>query len=158
MFRFPFRLPVRVVALVGLAAAIVLAPTQGQAQEKKKKPQRDLVTRDEILDSGQSESDLFTVLRNVRPRFLEPPTGIRTLGNAVQTPTAVIIDGKPMGGIETLQAIVASTVDEVRYLEPSRAGTEYGPVAGGGAVVVKVYKPKGKPKVTVTDSMPTRTP
>ena len=110
MFHVPFRLPLRVALLAGLAAALVLAPTQGEAQAKKKKPQRDLVTRDEILDTGQGESDLFTVLRNVRPRFLEPPTGIRTLGgNAMVTSDAEITDAE---GVHVVTATSVLLVGE----------------------------------------------
>lgn len=143
------RTRVRLLALL-LAVLAAVAPGQLHAQ---KKPQRDLVTRDELLASAHKEGDLYTALRSLRPRFLEPPTGIRSItGNSIQKPTTVIIDGKPMGGIETLQTIGASMVEEVRYMEPSKAGTEFGEVANGGAVVVKMFRSKPKPKVTVVDS------
>jgi hypothetical protein len=130
--------------LFALGIPLAVAPAAAEAQNKPKR-QRDLVTREEIMESAQREDDLLTALRSLRPRFLAPPTGIRTLGNSVQAPTIVVIDGKPMGNLETLQTIVASTVDEVRYLEPSKAGTEYGQQASGGAVVVKLWR---APKVT----------
>ena len=130
-------------AVIGLCLA--LTPRSSAAQEKKRKPQRDLVTRDEIMESAQRDDDLFNALRSLRPRFLERPTGIRTLGNSPQPPTLVVLDGKPMGDLETLRSVIASTVDEVRYMEPSRAGTEFGNIGSGGAVVVKLYK---APKVT----------
>jgi hypothetical protein len=130
------RLVARVTTLLLAASAVALTPSTSHAQKK----QRDLVKRDEILASGQAEQDLYMALRALRPRFLEPPPGVRSLGNSMQIPTAVVVDGKRMGGVETLQSIVASTVEEVRYLEPSKAGTEYGQSASGGAVVVKLYR------------------
>ena len=135
-----------------LILAIAALPSLAHAQKKE----RDRVKRDEILAAGQGEQDLFLALRALRPRFLEPPPGVRTLGNSMQIPTAVVVDGKRMGGLETLQSIVASTVDEVRYLEPSQAGTEYGQMGSGGAVVVKLHKgPVGPAKTPVTkDSVP----
>ena len=134
-----------------LAVLGVLLPAVAHAQKKE----RDRVKRDEILASGQQEQDLFLALRALRPRFLEPPPGVRTLGNSMQLPTAVVVDGKRMGGLETLHAIVASTVDEVRYLEPSRAGTEYGQMASGGAVVVKLFKgPVNAKAAAPKDSVP----
>ena len=135
-----------------LAVLGILLPAVAHAQKKE----RDRVKRDEILASGQQEQDLFLALRALRPRFLEPPPGVRTLGNSMQIPTAVVVDGKRMGGLETLQSIVANTVDEVRYLEPSKAGTEYGQMASGGAVVVKLYKgPVGSTKAPAPkDSVP----
>jgi hypothetical protein len=132
-------------ALLAVGLCLAMSPAVSAAQDKKRKSQRDLVTRDEIMESAQREHDLYSALRSLRPRFLQPPTGIRSLGNSMQAATAVILDGKPMGDLETLRTITASTVEEVRYLEPSKAGTEYGNVANGGAVVVKLYK---APKVT----------
>ena len=135
-----------------IAVLGVLLPAVSHAQKKE----RDRVKREEILAAGQGDQDLFLALRALRPRFLEPPPGVRTLGNSMQIPTAVVVDGKRMGGLETLQSIVASMVDEVRYLEPSKAGTEYGQMASGGAVVVKLYKgPVGSPKAPAPkDSVP----
>jgi len=134
-----------------IAVLGVLLPAVSHAQKKE----RDRVKREEILASGQQEQDLFLALRALRPRFLEPPPGVRTLGNSMQIPTAVVVDGKRMGGLETLHAIVASTVDEVRYLEPSRAGTEYGQMASGGAVVVKLFKgPVNAKDASPKDSVP----
>ena len=134
-----------------IAVLGVLLPAVSHAQKKE----RDRVKREEILASGQQEQDLFLALRALRPRFLEPPPGVRTLCNSMQIPTAVVVDGKRMGGLETLHAIVASTVDEVRYLEPSRAGTEYGQMASGGAVVVKLFKgPVNAKDASPKDSVP----
>jgi len=134
-----------------IAVLGVLLPAVSHAQKKE----RDRVKREEILASGQQEQDLFLALRALRPRFLEPPPGVRTLGNSMQIPTAVVVDGKRMGGLETLHAIVASTVEEVRYLEPSRAGTEYGQMASGGAVVVKLFKgPVNAKDASPKDSVP----
>src|SRR5437868_5303864 len=127
------------IVLLLVTGCLAAAPGRSLAQAKIKK-ERDLVKREEILAAGQGDLDLFVALRALRPRFLEPPPGVRTLGNSMQIPTAVVVDGKRMGGLETLQSIVASTVDEVRYLEPSKAGTEYGQSASGGAVVVKLWK------------------
>jgi len=125
-----------------LGGVAALAPSQLHAQKKR---QRDLVTRDEIVETGQTQQDLFAALRALRPRFLERPPGVRTITAGETKATAVYVDGKPMGGIETLQSIMASTVEEVRYYEPSKAATEFGPNAEGGAVAVKLTK---APKVT----------
>jgi hypothetical protein len=138
-------------ALLLAIGALALSPVPSLAQKIKK--ERDRVTREEILAAGQGDQDLFTALRMLRPRFVEPPPGVRTLGNSMEIPTAVVIDGKRMGGLETLQSVVASTVEEVRYLEPSRAGTEFGKSASGGAVVIKLYREPPKTKA-VADSLP----
>lgn len=135
-----------------LVIGTLLAAAPAHAQKK----QRDLVKRDEIMASAQREEDLFTALRSLRPRFLERPTGIRTIGNSMTLPTIVVMDGKRMGDLETLRSIIASTVDEVRYMEPSKATTEFGSAAGGGAVVVKLWKGPVEPQKVTKDSVPAK--
>jgi len=128
--------PTLFAALV-VGAGLALAPASLHAQKKR---QRDVVTHDELVETGQVQQDLYAALRNLRPRFLERPPGVRSITGGDVKATAVFLDRKPMGGIETLQSIMASTVDEVRYYEPSRAATEFGPIAEGGAVSIKLLK------------------
>jgi hypothetical protein len=144
------RLPARLATLLLVACCVALVPSTSHAQKRE----RDRVTRDEILSSGQGEQDLYTALRSLRPRFVEPPRGIRTLGNAMPVPIIVVVDGKRLGGLETLQSIVANTVDEVRYLEPSRSANEFGEMGANGAVVVKLWREPAKPRVKADSTPP----
>ena len=51
----------------------------------------------------------------------------------------VYVDGvKQPIGAEALRSIRASSVDEVRYLEPTVAANELGPLAAGGALLLKL--------------------
>lgn len=143
-----FRIPLA----VAIGALVAIAP--GHADAQKKKPQRDVITRDELLDGGYGEQDLVSAIRTLRPKFLEKPQGVRSIsGMSVMNPIMVVVDNKPMGGVETLSSIIGGTVEEVRYLDPSKAGVDYGDKANGGAIVIKSFKPKSKPKVTVVDSV-----
>jgi hypothetical protein len=144
------RLPARLSTLALTACCVALVPSTSHAQKRE----RDRVTRDEILASGQGDQDLYAALRSLRPRFVEPPRGIRTLGNAMQVPTIVVVDGKRLGGLETLQSIVANTVDEVRYLDPARSANEYGEMGANGAVVVKLWREPAKPKAKADSAAP----
>jgi hypothetical protein len=60
-----------------------------------------------------------------------------------QEGAAVYIERHHLGGIDALQTIPAADVEEVRYLEPSRAEIEFGMGRSGGAIVIKLL-PAGK--------------
>lgn len=124
--------------LLAAAGLVLVAPLPAAAQKR----QRDRITRQEILESAHRSYDLFQVVRSLRPRFLEPPPGVRSFGNsnAPHTPLAVYVDGKRDIGVEALKLIDPQRVEEVRYLEPDRANAEYGPVAANGAIVVRLVR------------------
>ncbi len=129
-------------AALTLAGLIVLAPAEGAAQKR----QRDRITQEEILKSAHSELDLFQVIRSLRPHFLKPPPGVRTLGGANPPAQVVVyVDGRREIGIDALRTIMGPQVEEVRYLDAARSENEFGPTANGGAVLVKLLKTPRKP-------------
>jgi hypothetical protein len=126
-----------VATLIVAGGCLLLAPSESIAQKR----QRDRITREEILNAPHRDLDLFQVIRGLRPHFLEPPPGVRSLGGAYgPTAVAVYVDGVRETGIDALRTITASRVDEVRYLDPTRSENEFGPRASGGAVTVRLYK------------------
>ena len=124
-----------IVALAMAMPALAASPEDAHAQRR----QRDRITREEILASAHANLDLYQVIRSLRPHFLEPPKGVRSF-NAANTPVALYVDGKRDIGLDALKTMVPARVAEIRYLDPSRSESEYGPVAAGGAVVVKLHK------------------
>lgn len=130
------RLETFVVLMIG--SLVVFTPADLSAQKK----QRDKITRQEIQSSSQKDGDLLTAIRALRPHFLEGPRGVRTLGGGMQNPTLVVVDGRRETGGDALVRMMASHVEEVRYLEPSRAQNEFGVSANGGAIVVKLIDAK----------------
>ena len=129
-----------VVLLASLLAAFV--PDSAHAQKR----QRDRITRDEIEGSAHKHLDAFQMIRNMRPHFLEPPKGVRSFGgsNAPFTPIALYVDGRRDSGIDALRTMDPLTIEEIRYLDPTRAENEFGPNAANGAVVVKLRKVKSQ--------------
>ena len=125
----------RLVTVAGLAIAVAF-PARVDAQKR----QRDRITREEILASPHKDADLYQVIRNIRPHFLEGPRGVRSGGNSVIHPIVVYVDGKKDTGIDALKLMAAREIEDVRYFEPSKSMSEFGPTANGGAVVVKRYK------------------
>lgn len=122
---------------LSLALAPAVLPAGLVAQQKKS---RDVLTREEILQSAQKSKDLYEALRALKPRFLNPLTTRSNNPNVAQREPLVVIDGARSGGVGTLRSIMAETVEEVRFMAPTEAASEYGPDGAGGAIVVKLYK------------------
>lgn len=123
-------------ALMGFATLAM--PVDLEAQKR----QRDRITKQEIEASPHREMDLHQVIRSIRPHFLEPPKGVRSMGGSMAnyTPIALYVDGRKETGLDALRTMNAMMVEEVRYYEPSQAENEFGPSAANGAVVVKMRK------------------
>jgi hypothetical protein len=122
-------------ALMLSGGLVSIAPSVAQAQKKS----RDLITREEIDNSAQKDQDIFAVIRSLRPHFLAAPRGVRTLGNS-SVRMALYVDGARESDFNALKNIMAATVEEVRYMDPTQSESEYGSVASGGAVIVKRIK------------------
>lgn len=124
-----------VMAVVVVAGFGWSAGPEAAAAQKR---QRDVITREEIQASAHRDMDLFQAVRSLRPHFLAPPRGNRTMGSGRPANTVVYIDGNKAGELDALKNIPAANVEEVRYLDPARAEEEYGITHNGGAVLVKL--------------------
>lgn len=127
------------IARLSLAALLVLSACHSPGtREARPSRQRDVITRQEILEIPQSEMDLYTVIRSLRPQFLASPPGV---SRASAAPLALYLNGQRQNGLEALSSIRASAIDQVRYLDPTAALNAYGSMASGGALVVTLYDP-----------------
>lgn len=126
----PARIPFTLLVLI----ACWLTPETAAGQKR----QRDVITREELENSVHRERDLHRAIQALRPHFLAPPRGNRTMGNAVTAPVQLYVNGVHQGDLETLRVIPVAEVEEVRYLEPSKAQVEFGPKNSGGVVLVKL--------------------
>jgi hypothetical protein len=145
--------PRRIVAMLVAAVTCALAAPRDAVAQKR---QRDRISREEIVSSPHKDLDLYQVIRALRPNFLQPPPGARTLGGSYGvSPVAVYVDGTQETGIDALRTMTALRVEEVRYLDPTRSENEFGPRANGGAIVIKLYKaPKVTPRPVGDSSSP----
>ena len=100
---------------------------------------RDKITREEILNSSQKQQDLFVVVRGLRPHFLLPPRGVRSMSGR-PAPAVLYINGNRMGELIEMRKILATDAHEVRYLDPAKAENEFGVRHNGGAVMVTLIK------------------
>lgn len=133
----------RMLMLIGL---LTLGPIEALAQKR----QRDVIGRDEI--AAAAHPDMYQVIRSIRPHFLEPPKGLRTMpqefrdrsgtrsagGSSGIAPLVVYVDGRRDTGVDALKLIAPQAVEEVRYLDPARSENQFGIMANGGAIVVKL--------------------
>jgi hypothetical protein len=120
-----------------IAGATLLAPPDLSAQKK-----RNLITREELQNSGQRDQDAYAAIRSLRPHFMAPPRGVRTMGGSAAAALVVYVDGMKTD-LQSLRTTPASEVVEVRYLEPAKAEEEYGITHSGGAIMVKTSKARG---------------
>ena len=93
-------------ALLSSAGLLSLTPATAHAQQKKS---RDLITREEIESSPQKDQDIYAVIRSLRPHFLAPARGVRTLGNSTSR-MSLYVDGVRETDAAALKNIMASTV------------------------------------------------
>ena len=128
------RLAVTALALVTAGFGLIPVPAVAQKRE------RDKITREEILNSSQKERDLLVVIRGLRPHFVAPPRGVRSMGGGRTGPTVLYVNGNKMGDLSMLRQILATDVFEVRYMDPSKAENEFGIGHSGGAVLVTLIK------------------
>jgi hypothetical protein len=111
----------------------------GASRPAAPQPRRDLLTRDEILSSTAHQSDLLQAIRSLRPEFLAPPRSRTTGRGEAVTPLMVYVEGVRQAGTESLRNIAASQILEVQYLDPTASASQFGPTAGGGALVIRVF-------------------
>jgi len=125
------------------AALLLTATAGGPAALHPQAAKRDLITRQEIEKSAKVNDDIYQLIRSLRPHFLAPPRGIRTFGGAVRQ-AVLYVNGTRHGELASLKNIRAMDVQEVRYLDPTKAEEEYGITHNGGAVLVTMVR-SGKP-------------
>ena len=146
-----------------LTIGALLAPVGLQAQKPKR--DRDLITRDELLEAQDKSPELYQAVKRLRPNFLTVlnrgpnSTGVgagssgapmcdavqerncstRSMGTVVALPV-VYVDGMKTGDPEVLKSFATKNVEEVRYLTATKAEMEFGLGHEGGAILVKLLK------------------
>lgn len=94
------------------------------------------ITREEILDSRLS--DVYALVRRLRPNWLrrrgpDVPAAAQDL--------VVYVDTSRRGFTDAMRGMSASSVFEIRYVDPIAAKTRYGPGHEQGVIVVVTGRP-----------------
>jgi hypothetical protein len=94
-------------ALLLLASACAPTATGGNPADTPR-TRRDLITHTQIAATEQHT--LYDAIQRLQPRWLVPQGTLRTV-------IGVFVNGAPVGGVEFLRQIPATSVEEVRFLD-----------------------------------------
>ena len=145
----------RSLVLASLALATVVA--SGEAQQKKVKRDKKLITAEEVSEAAVNNA--YEAVQKLRSDWLRqgqrqmtvygrserggesPRAGRETgsLGDASESrgiKLAVFVDGTELGGVEELQRIQSNRIEEMRFLSGSDAQQQYGSRYGAGVIQV----------------------
>jgi hypothetical protein len=133
----------RLGALVSLTVLGCLPPS-GPAHPARPGTNPDEISRAEVDAGDWPGGTAYDLIRALRPRMLIA-RGVSTRlvarpGGSAPLMTRgikVYLDGVPVGGVETLTSIPATTVQDVRWLSAVDATTRYGTGNADGAIVVR---------------------
>jgi hypothetical protein len=113
----------RTLLIAGLGLAM-LSAHPAQAQQRKIRRRRDVITAEEIA-TRPDVTTAYDAIRNLRPAW-RARTGM----------LMVYRDGVLIGGTETLQDIAVDQIKELRLLSGPDATTKYGTGNANGAIEV----------------------
>lgn len=102
------------------------------------------------MSSNARQGDLYQAIRSLRPNFFMTPSSVHSSGSTASSPLAVYIGRLRQAGVESLRTISATSVELVRYLDPTASQNEFGQMASGGALVITLIDPT-KPPDTIGD-------
>jgi hypothetical protein len=147
----------RFLVLAALALATVV--TSGEAQSKKVKRDKKLITAEEVAEAGVNTA--YDAVQKLRSDWLRqgqrqmtvysraergsdaPRAGQETgsmedasAGRGVKL--AVFVDGTEVGGVEELQRIPSNRIEEMRFLSGSDAQQQYGSRYAAGVIQVRL--------------------
>lgn len=117
-----------------LTLAAVLACASSGSRGTAVRPDRNLITEEEIAAS--TESNALEVVTKLRPMFLKT-RGRSTINAGGSEYASVFLDGQYFGELGSLRNIVAYQIHEIRYLSGPDAVSKYGMRYGSGAVDVR---------------------
>ena len=147
----------RSLVLASLALATVVA--SGEAQQKKVKRDKKLITAEEVseaavnnayeavqklrsdwLRQGQRQMTVYGRAErgNEAPRPGEETASLSDAADARGVKLTVFVDGTETGGVEELQRIQSNRIEEMRFLSGSDAQQQYGSRYAAGVIQVKL--------------------
>ncbi len=140
-------------SLVLAVLALAALTASGEAQQKKVKRDRKLITAEEVAEANvntaydavqklradwlrQSQRQITVHGRTGRTGYEPASEAGADAPPAGSTKLAVFVDGNEVGGPDELQRIQSNQIEEMRFLSGSDAQQEYG--AGYAAGVIQV--------------------
>jgi hypothetical protein len=140
-----------VLALLALATVAV----SGEAQSKKIKRDKKLITAEEVAEANVNTA--YEAVQKLRSDWLRQgqrqmtvygrtgragETAVQDAAGTLNEPgavkLAVFVDGTELGGPEELQRIPSNRIEEMRFLSGSDAQQQYGSRYAGGLIQIKL--------------------
>lgn len=119
------------------SGAIMTADAQPVIPEGRR--ERDLITKEEMNRANVGSQSVLEVVTSLRPAFLNV-RGLHNVPAAGGDPEAgkvhASIDGNKLISLDELRGVVASTVKEIRFLNPAAAMQRFGGDAREGPVIL----------------------
>lgn len=109
--------------------------TDGQVVAPATPRNRDVITREEISGASMGSENVLEVVKALRPSFLTV-RGSHALGGSESGTVHASIDGNRVTSLDELRSIQASTIAEIRFLNPSAAMQKFGGSALEGPVIL----------------------
>ena len=120
-------------------------PTASRQSASTTRHDRNVITREELADPTVSGRNVLEVVRSLRPQFLTV-RGTHTLQDTATARKGAVdqdagkvhasIDGSKIVSVEELAGLTASSVVEIRFLNPSQAMQRFGGAAREGPVIL----------------------
>ncbi|CAN5914450.1 hypothetical protein BH11GEM1_BH11GEM1_00030 [soil metagenome] len=109
--------------------------TDGQVVAAPGPRNRDVITREEINGASMGSQNVLEVVKALRPTFLTV-RGAHSLGDSQIGAVHASIDGNRVVSLDELRSLQASTIAEIRFLNPSAAMQKFGGSALEGPVIL----------------------
>lgn len=124
---------------LGACAAKTPAPVSGDVTTSQQSTaagrNRDLITNDELAAPGMRALNVYEVVRQLRPHFLNV-RGMQSTTNPEAGRVHASLDGTRIITVDELRNILAANVTEIRYLNAAAAMQKFGTAALEGPVIV----------------------
>ena len=109
--------------------------TDGQVAAAATPRNRDVITREEISSASMGSQNVLEVVKALRPNFLTV-RGSHAVGGSENGTVHASVDGNRVTALDELRSIQASTIAEIRFLNPSAAMQKFGGSAMEGPVIL----------------------
>lgn len=117
--------------------AILIAGCAGRSSGERPVRDRNLITAEEIAEINVSTA--YEVVRQLRPEYLRS-RGVTSIRDSSAEQPVVYVSGMRLGGLDQLNAIPATDVESIRYINATDATTRWGTNHTGGVIDVAVRR------------------
>ena len=109
--------------------------TEGQVAAATTTRNRDVITREDITSASMGSQNVLEVVKALRPSFLTV-RGSHSIGGSEVGTVHASVDGNRVTSLDELRTIQASTIAEIRFLNPAAAMQKFGGSALEGPVIL----------------------